>query len=121
MIRWTICLLLLVVLGCGGGDLVDHSRDPEMFASNVKELVLTSVEDARESDEPADALWAVVHELSPGELGRQPTGDHLSLYQQLHTLASEIHEECEAVDGRAPELDQRLDELAALAQYLPDA
>ncbi len=119
MIRWTICLLMLVVLGCGGEDLVDHSRDPGMFASSVKELVLTNVEDARESDEPADALWAVVHELSPEELGRQPTGDHLSLYQQMHSLASEIQKESEAVDGRPPDLEERLDELAALAEQLP--
>lgn len=121
MIRWTVCVLMLVVLGCGGGDVVDHSRDPGMFASTVKDLVHRSVEDARESDEPADALWAVVHQLEPDELRRRPTGNHLSVYQQLYTLASEIHQASEAVDGRPPNLEERLDELAALADQLPGA
>ncbi len=120
MIRITVCLLLLLFsAGCGTGDLVDHSRDPDMFVAEVKEMVLQCTEDARHSEEPADALWAVVHDLNPDELRHRPTGEHTSIYEQLHSLASEISSECEAVDGRTPDLNQRLDELVALTNQLP--
>jgi hypothetical protein len=119
MIRTTVYLSILFLVGCGSGDLVDHSRDPEMFAASVKQVVLQSAEDARESGEPADALWAVVHELEPDELRHRPTGAHGSIYEQLYSLANQIREACEAADGRTPDLNQRLDELVALADQLP--
>lgn len=119
MIRMTVCLLILFFAGCEAGDLVDHSRDPDMFVVTVKEMVLQSAEDARESDEPADALWAVVQDLDPDELRHRPTGEYTSIYEQLHSMASEISAACEAVDGRTPDLNQRLDELVALTNQLP--
>ena len=117
MSRWILCFSLLALAGCGGEPVIDHSRDPEMFAIDVKELVATSVADARTSDEPADALWGIVDYLA--ELGRHPTGQHRNVYQQIHALASEIYADAQDVDGRPPDLDERLDELWALAEQLP--
>ena len=119
--RLILCLSALVVLGCGPGagerPYIDHSRDPEALAVSVKYTVDIAVDDARTSDEPADAVSSVADFLE--DLSRRPTGDHLSIYRQIAALANEIVEESEAVDGRPTNLDQRLDELEELAEQLP--
>ncbi len=117
MSRWTLCLAVLALIGCGGEAVVDHSRDPQMFAEDIKELTAQSVAEARTSSEPADALFNLVDMLA--ELGSQPTGQHLSVYQDIRGLASEIYEDARAVDGRPDGLEERLDRLWALAEQLP--
>ncbi len=117
MSRWTICLAVVALMGCGGEPIVDHSRDPQMFALDVKELTAQSVAEARTSSEPADALFNLVDTLA--ELGAQPTGQHLSRYQEIRALATGIYEDAQAVDGRPEGLEERLDQLWALAEQLP--
>ena len=117
MSRWMLCLAALAWIGCAEGPVVDHSRDPDMFAFDVKEVTAHSVAEARVSDEPADALFNLVDMLE--NLGAQPTGAHLSLYQEIRALATEIYEDAQEVDGRPEELEERLDELWALAEQLP--
>ncbi|TVS19393.1 MAG: hypothetical protein EA424_08645 [Planctomycetaceae bacterium] len=121
MIRTILCLLVVVLVGCGSGeqrDYVDHSRDPEAFAQNVKQLVVDSAARARTSEEPEDYISGIVDLLE--DLGGRPTGAYRETYDQLLSLSREIVSECEAADGqRPPNLDQRLDELTALADELP--
>ena len=117
MSRWMLCLVALAWIGCAGDPVVDHTRDPDMFAFDVKEVTADSVAQARVSDEPADALSGLVDILA--ELRAQPTGGHLSLYQEIGALATEIYEEAEALDGRPEGLEERLDQLWALAEQLP--
>ncbi len=117
MSRWMLCLAALAWIGCAEGPVVDHSRDPDMFAFDVKEVTAHSVAEARVSDEPADALFNLVDMLE--NLGAQPTGAHMGLYQEIRALATEIYEDAQEVDGRPEELEERLDELWALAEQLP--
>ncbi len=118
------CLMLgfcvMLFAGCGGGEerpYTDHSRDAEAMAIRIKDMVRDAVNVARGSDEPDDIMYSVAMSLE--DLHRQPTGAHLSIYQQLNELALAIAAECEAADGRPPNLNERLDELAALAEQLP--
>ena len=121
MRRLTMCVSLLVVAGCGRGSGVpytDHSRDPERFAANVKQMVYGAVAEARTSREPADSLSGIVDTFE-GRLGRLPVGQYRSIYEQLLSQASELYEACEAIDGRPPDLEPRLKELWAVAEQLP--
>ncbi len=117
MYRWMLVAALCGLPGCGGESLTDHSRDPEAFAVDVKELVATTVAEAQVSLEPVDALFSLVDLLD--ELDQQPAGSHRELYEQIQKMASEIHEMAEQVDGRPADLEQRLDRLWALAEPLP--
>ena len=117
MSRSIFCLVALAWIGCAEGPVVDHTRDPDMFALDVKEVTADSVAQARGSDEPAEELSGLVDMLA--DLRAQPTGEHLSLYQEIGALATEIYEEAQAVDGRPEDLEERLDQLWALAEQLP--
>jgi hypothetical protein len=118
--RLILCLSVLVLLGCGQSGqrpYTDHSRDPEAFALDVKQLVVNSVEDARTSREPEDEISNIVDLLD--DLSRHPTGDYRETYDQLLSLAGDIRAACEAANGRPSDLATRLDELLALANQLP--
>ena len=117
MSRWMLGVLVLAWMGCADGSVVDHTRDPDLFAWDVKEVTASSVAEARGSDEPADALFNLVDMLA--DLGAQPTGPHLSIYQEMRTMANQIYEDAQAEDERPEGLDERLDALWALAEQLP--
>lgn len=121
MIRRILCLSVVALMGCGSGgqrDYVDHSRDPEAFAENVKQVVVDSAARARTAEEPEDNISAIVDLLE--DLSGRPTGSYRATYDQLLSLAREIVSECEAAGGRRPpNLNQRLEELVALADQLP--
>jgi hypothetical protein len=121
MIRSLLCLSVLALVGCGAGgqrDYTDHSRDPEAFAQNVKQLVVNSAARARTSDEPEDNISSIGDLLE--DLSGRPTGSYRGTYDQLLSLAREIVAECRAAGGKRPaNLGQRLDELVALADQLP--
>ena len=110
-------LTLAGLAGCGGETLIDHSRDPQAFAEDVRKLVAVSVAEARSSSEPADAMFSLVDLLE--ELDQHPTGSHRDLYEQLQALAGEIYQESEQAGGPPAGLEQRLDQLWALAEPLP--
>lgn len=108
---------LLSLAGCGGETRIDHSRDPDAFAKDVRELVATSVAEARLSSEPADAMFSLV-DLLEG-LDQHPTGSHRELYEQLQVLAVEIYEASEQAGAPPAVLEQRLGQLWELAETLP--
>lgn len=112
-------VLLGITLGCHDVDHVDHSRDPERFATSIKETSLAAIADARRSDEPADALEMLASELGPDELQHRPTGDYGDVYQQMFTIASELFQAADQMDARPANLDSKLDELESLARSLP--
>jgi hypothetical protein len=121
MTRFAMGVTVLMLIGCSGGSGVpytDHSRDPEAFAASIKEMVFLAVEDARRSAEPEEAIEGVV-EAFDGRLGTLPVGDYRPIYEQLLSVASELHQEAERIDGRPSDLDQRLDELVGIAKQLP--
>lgn len=118
--RLFLCLSVLIFVGCGQSGqrpYTDHSRDPAAFALDVKQVVVNSVEDAKTSREPEDEISNIVDLLD--DLSRQPTGDYRETYDQLLSLAREIHAACEAANGRPSDLSARLDDLLALADQLP--
>ena len=118
--RLFLCLSVLIFVGCGQSGqrpYTDHSRDPEAFALDVKQVVVNSVEDAKTSPEPEDEISSIVDMLD--DLSRQPTGDYRETYDQLLSLAGDIRAACEAANGRPSDLAARLDELVALANQLP--
>lgn len=118
--RLFLCLSVLIFVGCGQSGqrpYTDHSRDPAAFALDVKQVVVNSVEDAKTSREPEDEISNIVDLLD--DLSRQPTGDYRETYDQLLSLAREIHAACEAANGRPADLSARLNDLLALADQLP--
>ncbi len=120
MTRLITCISLLALAGCGRGGVAytDHSRDPERFAVNIKQLVFGAVAEARVSPEPADSISLIVDTFDGG-MRRLPVGDYQPIYEQLLAEASELYEQCEAIDGRPPDLEERLAALSALAEQLP--
>jgi hypothetical protein len=120
MTRLVFCLSVVMLLGCGQSSqrpFTDHSRDPEAFALDVKQVVVDSVADARTSREPEDQVSNIVNMLD--DLSGRPTGQYRDTYDQLLSLAREIRAACEAANGRPSDLETRLQELLALADQLP--
>ena len=117
--HWIVCGVLVLALGCGDKDLVDHSQDPDRFAASVKQQVVTAVADARGNDEPADALWSLVDAVDPEVLEHRPVGNHADTYQQIHAIANQLYEQADASGSRPADLGAKLDELESLADQLP--
>ena len=121
MIRFALCVTILLAIGCGGGNGVpytDHSRDPEAFAVTTKQMVFDAVEDARRSPEPAESLDGIVAAFE-GRLDRLPVGDYRPIYEELLSVASDLYEEAERIDGRPADLDERLSRMVAIVEELP--
>jgi hypothetical protein len=95
----------------------DHSRDPQAYARDVKELVLLHAAEAKRSNEPGDDIRPVVDYLNSN--GRRPTAEHQETYEALLAKAQDILEQCDAVGGRPAALESALDELVRLAESLP--
>ena len=114
-----ICLafLMLSTLGCGPRELpfTDNSKDSVAFALSMKGLVLNTTENIKSVKEPADALREIVAALS--ELDVCPTGEHLKTYQEIHTLAKALMNDCEK--GKPAGFDGRIKEIADVAKKLP--
>jgi len=122
MIRLTLCTAVLFLLGCGGGGssvpYTDHSRDPEAFAKTTKQMIFDVIDDARNSREPAESLEAIVDKFE-GRFDQLPVGDYRPIYEEIHALATELYEACEAIDGPTPDLNARLAEMQTMAEKLP--
>ncbi len=114
-----VCLLLVMgLIGCGaGGPVPQDNKDPELFAADVKRVVLLQVEEARRSREPGDEISSIVSELENYQ--KRPVGNYADTYAQLQQKAKELHAKCEEVDGRPSDLASALDELVELANQLP--
>jgi hypothetical protein len=116
------CLIVLcgcgLLSGCGSsGPVYTDHKNPELYAEDVKRVVLTQAAEARKSKEPADDLGPVVAELE-GHASR-PQGDYAELYATLLSKSLELQQACAAIEGRPSDLNSRLDELVELAQQLP--
>lgn len=79
-----------MLAGCGGAAVPfkDDSKDTAAFALSVKQVVLNAAEELKASKQPADTLGIFCRTLS--ELEACPTGEHLSTYQQIHTIAADL-------------------------------
>ena len=114
-----LCLALVLgaTLGCGPQELpfTDNSKDSVAFALSMKGLVLNTTENIKSIKEPTDALRGIVEALS--ELDVCPTGEHLKTYQELHSLAKALMNECEK--GKPAGFDTKIEEIAEVAKKLP--
>lgn len=113
-----LALFLAVAAGCGGGTsqvYTDDSRDAEKYATNVKQVVVTQVSDARTSREPADDLSVITSILR----NDGPRGNYGDVYDRLLAIVEPLEEACEQADGPTGDLPQKLDELLAIADELP--
>ncbi len=119
MLRLILILLMLAAAGCAGSHAAytDHSRDPQAYAQDVKELVADHVELARRAREPADMLAPIVSELE--QLDERPAGENREFYETLLAAAREVLDACEQMDGRPARLDSQLDHLLSLLAQLP--
>jgi len=115
-----VCLCLVFgTIGCAGRPegVEDHSRDPERYALNIKQMVFTAIEYAQRSREPGDELWPVILELEQKDRPRRP---YEALYQELEQKLRELHRLCqENESGPPPNLKERLQEIRQIAEKLP--
>ncbi len=109
--------LAVMLAGCGGASVPfkDDSKDTAAFALSVKQVVLNAVEELKTSKQPADTLRSIMQTVS--ELEACPTGEHLSTYQQIHTIAADLLAKSE--NGRSSDLTAKLTEMSKLANTLP--
>lgn len=104
--------------GCGGSELPfnDNSKDPELFARTIKQVVVDSVADARKSREPSDHIRPIADSITGTG---QPFGDYGPIYDRLKTSAEQLAEACEQADGPTSDMKTKLDERLAIADELP--
>jgi len=110
-------IAILVVLGCDSPNDPGHNRDPDLFAFDIKRLVLNQVEEAKASKAPGDEIYPILSELEDLEV--RPVGEYLNVYQQLKAKSTELHAKCIAIDGRPSDLSRSLDEMVQLVKQLP--
>jgi len=120
------CLLaspfvLFAVLGCRTAErpFTDNSKDPELYAQDVKQIAHDAIQRARQSREPADQLQTLVTELEGQESNSRPVGSHKPTYAELLTATKQLIEECKKANGKPANLSARLDALKLVADKLP--
>lgn len=113
--------LLMSLFGCGGGGssvpYTDTSKDESVYAGNVKQLVLGTVNAAKNSNEPGDLLLVIVSELEQTD---RPRGKFDSVYKEILSKTQALIEEANRSGSKPAGLAKQLDELAKLAEDLPD-
>jgi hypothetical protein len=110
--------LLHTIAGCGAPELPynDNSKDPELFAKAIKQVVVESVADARKSREPFDQIRLISNSIT----GKgQPVGSYGPIYERLKAAAEQLADACEQADGPVPDMAKKLEELLAIANELP--
>ncbi len=110
-------LLILLAWGCGRHELPynDNSRDADLYAQNVRSLVLGLVDTARSSGEPQIQINLIVKELSHDD---RPVGHYKQIYADLLATSQKILDRCPPGATR-PDIRKELDELSSLARKLP--
>ena len=121
--NWILVYLVFCLISCSAGcsgrpeGVEDHSRDPERYAMNVKQMVFAAIESAKQSREPGDELWPVILELEQKDRPRRP---YEEVYEGLEKKLREIYQLCqESSSGRPPNLQERLQEVLQVAEKLP--
>ena len=118
----SVAMLLLVtvvgaIAGCGPAELpyTDNSKDSLSFAKDMKQMVLNTIEQVRNSPQPADSIRVIVQSLS--ELDACPTGDHLKTFEELHKMSSDLLSQCE--NGKPSDFQSKINAIAEVAKTLP--
>jgi hypothetical protein len=111
----------LALSGCGPAErpFTDNSKDPELYALEVKRIALNAVQTARRSREPADQIQTLVTELESLESNSRPVGSYKPIYDELLATAKPLLEDCKKANGKPANLTSRLDELKKIAEKLP--
>jgi len=112
-----LALLILLAWGCGRHELPynDNSRDAELYAQNVRTLVLGLADTARSSGEPQLQIKMIVKELSQDD---RPVGQYKQVYADLLATSRKILDRCPPGASR-PDIRKEIDELTSLARKLP--
>lgn len=112
-----LIVLAVLMVSCGRKELpfTDNSKDAELYAQNVRGLVLELAQAARNSSEPRAQVNLIVKELSQKD---RPAGEYREIYSQMLAVSQKTLDRCPPSGGRAP-IGPELDELAALARRLP--
>jgi len=112
-----IALVVLLALGCRHElPYTDNSKDAELYAQNVRSLVLGLVETARASNEPQIQIKLIVTELSHDD---RPFGPYKDVYSELLTASRTILDRCQPGNGK-PDIRKELDQLTSAARKLPE-
>ncbi len=112
-----IALLIILAWGCGRHELPynDNSRDSDLYAQNIRTLVLALADTARSSGEPQLQINVIVKELSQDD---RPVGQYKQIYSDLLATSRKILDRCPPGAAR-PDIRKELDELTSLARKLP--
>jgi hypothetical protein len=114
-----VLLLTLVASGCGREEppFVDNSKDPELYACNMRRVVLMLVNRARGGD-PASQIGILAAELNKTD---RPLGTYREIFLEMQEKVNDAAVTCRHYQTSRPPIDRQLDELAALAESLPKA
>jgi hypothetical protein len=111
-----LVLIALIALGCRHElPYTDNSKDADLYAQNVRSLVLGLTDTARGSSEPQTQIRLIVTELSHDD---RPFGAYKDVYSDLLTTSRTILDRCQP--GARPDIRKELDQLTSLARKLPD-
>jgi len=112
-----LIVLAVLMVSCGRKELpyTDNSKDSQLYAQNVRALVLEQAQAARNSSEPRVQIHLIVKELSQND---RPTGDYRQTYSDMLAVSQKAMERCPLTGGRG-QISNELDELVALARRLP--
>ncbi|QDU19471.1 hypothetical protein [Urbifossiella limnaea] len=107
--------------GCGSSEkpYTDNSKDPDLYAQDVKQIAVDAIQRARRSREPADQLQTIVTEIEGQSANNRPVGSHQPVYTELLTAAKQLQGDCNKANGRPADLSTRLDGLKKIADKLP--
>lgn len=110
-------LVLLIALGCRQElPYTDNSKDADLYAQNVRTLILGLADTARGSSEPQTQIGLIVTELSHDD---RPVGPYKDVYAELLNTSRTILDRCQPGAGK-PDIRKELDQLTSLARKLPD-
>src|SRR4051812_30051229 len=92
----------LVLSGCGPSErpFTDNSKDPDMYAKDVKQIALDAVQRARRSSEPADQVQTIISEIEGQSANNRPVGSHKPLYDELLAASKKFVEDAKKTDGK---------------------
>lgn len=112
----------LLLSGCGSPErpFTDNSKDADLYATDVKQIALSTVTRAKRSKEPGDQIQVLVNEIESQASNNRPVGPHKPIYDELLSLAKPLVEDCKkAGAGKPANLNAKLDALKAVADKLP--
>lgn len=112
-----LIVLAVLMVSCGRKELpyTDNSKDTQLYAQNVRALVLELAQAARNSSEPRVQMNLIVKELSQTD---RPIGDYRQTYSDMLAVSQKAMDRCPPSGGRA-QIGKELDELVTLARRLP--